>query len=95
VTAGYQPNQTQINTLAGQYAVALRNDFQNVVNLNGYVTAMGGATFLEGLGFTNADAATLVSTLGNLATLASIYQGGTQESALNYDDNSQALWGGN
>jgi hypothetical protein len=79
--------------------VALRNDFSTLVWMNAYITAMGGATFLEaaspnGIGLNSADAGVVVSTLGNLAALAAIYNGGTPGAALNYSANSEPLWGG-
>jgi hypothetical protein len=52
----------------------LRDQFQAILNFNAWLTASGGATYLEGRGFANAnaDAATVVSTVGNLATLAGV-----------------------
>lgn len=83
-----------------QAVVNLRNDFQTIANLNAYIGAMGGATFLttaqpNGIGMTTGDAAVVTSTLGNLAALAAAYNGGTPGAALNYATNSQPLWGGN
>lgn len=76
--------------------VGLRNDFQLILNLNAYLTAQGGATFLEAAPYSlsSSDAATVVSTLANLAALAAIYNGGTPNQTLNYSANSELLWGG-
>jgi hypothetical protein len=68
---------------------------QGILNYNNWLSAAGGATFLEGLGFSDADASTIVSTIGNLATLADIYQGTTgQNGTFNYMANTETLWGG-
>ena len=74
--------------------LALRNDFNIIANFSAWLNAAGGATALEALGFDSADAATIVSTVGNLATLASIWQGGAPGSAFNYMSNTEMLWGG-
>jgi hypothetical protein len=95
MTAGNQPESTnQINGMITAMALVLRNGFQNVTNFNGWLSAVGGATFLEGIGFSSADAATVVSTIGNLANLAAIYQGGTPGSAFNYEGNCEILFAG-
>jgi hypothetical protein len=73
----------------------LRDNFQTILFQNAYLTSEGGATFLENtIGLSAADAATFVASLGNLAALAAIYQGGAPGAALNYQANSEPLWGG-
>lgn len=96
MTAGNQPSVAQVNQTAGSLAVQLRNLFEQINDFNAWVTAFGGAAALESqLQFTAADAQTIVSTMGNLAQLAGIYQGtGTQADAFGYEANSQSLWGG-
>lgn len=76
--------------------VNLRDNFQTIQNLNAYLSAQGGAAFLEAAPFSlsTTDANTVVSTLGNLAALAAIYNGGAPGNALNYNANSELLWGG-
>lgn len=95
MAAGIQPNLGLLNNQIGQLAINLRNDFQSVLNFNNWLTAAGGATFLEGLGMSSEDAATVVSTYGNLAVLAGIWLGmGTQQAEFNYYANTEGLWGG-
>jgi hypothetical protein len=96
MAAGIQPNIGQINQVAGALAVQFRNDNQAILNFNEWLTASGGATFLEGLGMDSSDASTMVSTFGNLASLAEIYQGGPAGIGLpfNFMLNSNLLWGG-
>jgi hypothetical protein len=94
MSAGFQPNQAQVNQNAGQIAVSVRNIMQQVQNFQAWVSTQGAAG-LEALGFTAADAATVISTIGNLNTLASVYAGtATQPAVFNYEANSNALWGG-
>jgi len=94
MAAGVQPTQAQINQNAGALALNLRVAMQAIVNFQAWLAATQTAATLEALGFTPADAATLISTMGNLNTLASIYAGGAPGAAFNYEANSNALWGG-
>jgi hypothetical protein len=95
MTAGNQPSLTQVNQASGSLAVQLRNTFDQVAMFNEWLAAFGGASALESqLGFTSADAATIISTMGNLAALGAIYNGGTPGAAFDYMANSQSLWGG-
>ena len=89
------PNPGNFQQQISQAVVNLRNDFQTIANLNSYITAQGGATFLTSIiGLSSADASTVVATLGNLAALAATYEGGTPGAALDYRSNSEPLWGG-
>jgi hypothetical protein len=83
-----------VNAAAGGYATQLRTLFQGIQNFEAWLSAYGGATALTALGFTSGDAATIVSTIGNLNTLAGIYAGAAPGAAFNYEANSNALWGG-
>lgn len=96
MAAGNQPTFNYINATAGSLTVSLRNDMQNIINFNAYLTSVGGASFLEStLNMTADDSSALVATFGNLAQLAGIYQGqGTQAAVFNYEANSNVLWGG-
>jgi hypothetical protein len=95
MAAGIQPSLAIINQQIGGITLGLRGDFQAVLNFNNWLTSVGGATYLEGLGMSTADAQTVVSTYGNLAVLAGIWLGqGTQQNAFNYYANTEALWGG-
>jgi len=92
---GLQPNETTLNTALGQILLAVRNDFQNVQNLNAYITAQGGAPFLQGLGFTAGDAGAYVAAIGNHDQLRQIYQGLAALAApFNYEANGNGAWGG-
>ena len=80
------PNPGLFFAQIGQAITSLRNDYQTVLNLNAYITAMGGATFLEAAPFSlsSGDASAVVAALGNLA-------GSNLGTALT---NSETLWGG-
>jgi hypothetical protein len=93
------PNSGTFQQSISNVAVSLRDTFANIVNLDNYITSVGGETFLttavpNGIGLSTEDAATVISTLGNLAALAAIYSGGAPGAALNYEANSEPLWGG-
>jgi hypothetical protein len=96
MAAGNQPTQASINSVAGMYAIALRDAFQKVKFFGQWLSAQpGGAqAFLVGLGFAAGDAAVIVSTYANLAALEAVYEGGAPGAALNYQQNSNLLWGG-
>jgi hypothetical protein len=95
MTAGNQPSVAGVNSQAGALSVSLRNLFQQIQSFQAWLSAYGGAAALQTLGFTSADAATIVSTIGNLNTLANVYAGtATQPAVFNYEANSNALWGG-
>jgi hypothetical protein len=94
MAAGNQPSMAGVNASAGGFATQLRSLFQGIQNFQAWLNTEGGAG-LEALGFTVADANTIISTIGNLNTLANIYQGAaTQPAVFNYEANSNALWGG-
>lgn len=95
MAVGIQPSIAQLNAQAGQLALAIRNDQQSVLNFNAYLEAIGGAPQLEVMGMTNTDANTMISTFGNLAVVATAYQGqGLIAATFNYMANSTPFWGG-
>lgn len=97
MTAGNQPSQSSLNNLAGQYVLALRNDFENVINFNAYLNDIGAAG-LVALGYSSNDAALMLAIFGNLASISDVYQGGAYSGPnLPFDFEAQTipLWGGN
>jgi hypothetical protein len=95
MAAGIQPTQAQVNANAGALALNLRAAMQAIVNFEAWLSATQTSATLQTLGFSAADAATLISSVGNMATLASIYAGtATQPAVFNYEANSNSLWGG-
>jgi hypothetical protein len=95
MTAGNQPSVSGINSAVAGFAVTLRDTFADIVQFNAWLAAYGSAAALETLGFTAGDAAVIVSSMGNLATLASVAAGtATQPAEFNYVANTEVLWGG-
>jgi hypothetical protein len=93
------PNPGTFLAQISQAVVSLRNDFTTLQRLNNYIASMGGETFLEaaapnGIGLSAPDAATVIAALGNLTNLASSYAGGAPAAQLDYQANSEPLWGG-
>jgi hypothetical protein len=95
MTAGNQPSVGGVNSAVAAFALNLRNTFQQITDFNNWISAYGGASALVTLGFSSGDAATIVSAMGNLATLANVANGtATQATAFNYIANTEGLWGG-
>src|ERR1700691_1211772 len=94
---GIQPTLSQLNQQAGQIALSVRNDMQAVLWFNEYISAIGGATGLQAtpFGMASGDAAAMVAGFGNLAVVATAYQGnGVLAATFNYMANSELMWGG-
>jgi hypothetical protein len=92
MVAGAQIDPGQINQKIGSLVTELRDIFAKIEDTNaelGVITQQG----LVAIGISSADAAVLISTMGNLAALSAIYHGGPPGAALNYRANSQSLWG--
>lgn len=95
MAAGIQATEAGINLKAGQLATGLRDIMQQVVNFQAWLSTQTAATLEANYGFSAGDAATLISAMGNLSTLAAVYSGtATVPSEFNYEANSNALWGG-
>jgi len=94
MSAGVQPSVGGINSQVAAMAISLRDDFQRIANFQAWLNTVGSAG-LVALGFTAPDAAVIVSSMGNLATLSAIYQGTATGPAFNYMANTEPLWGGN
>jgi hypothetical protein len=89
------PNPGSFQAQLTAAVVGLRNNFQEIQNLEDYITSQGGATFLQNIiGLSPADAAVVTSTFANLAALNVAYNGGSGLPVLNYKENSNLLWGG-
>lgn len=92
---GNQASQGGLNAALGAVMLSVRNDFATIKNLNDYITAQGGNTFLTGLGFLATDASAFTAALGNHDQLRQIYQGLINlPAAFNYQANGDVTWGG-
>jgi hypothetical protein len=93
MSVGVQPSTAQVNSQMAAMALALRNDFQSITNFSNWLNTVQVAG-LEAMGFSAQDAAIIISSAGNMASLAAIYQGGAPGAAFNYMANTYPLWGG-
>jgi len=99
MAVGNQATPSSINNILTQYAIALRDDCQNIANLYEYITTLGVAGLENlggtGLGFSPADAATVVTMVSYLNTLAIVFNGtGTQASQFNFGNALSSLYAG-
>jgi hypothetical protein len=97
MTVGIQANYGLLQQQIGQLALNLRNDCQNILNLWEWVNSPSmGATGLEALGFSTADATEAVTQINYMATVAQLYKGNaTQPTVYDFDTQLAPLWGGN
>lgn len=96
MTVGSQPTAAQIQASLTNMFVNIRNDFTVITDYNNWVTASGGQTFLTNANIALADAQTDIASLGNMANLAAVYQGGAIVISpnFNYAANTYPFWGG-
>jgi hypothetical protein len=96
MVAGNQPSLASVNQTTGSLTVGLRNTFTQIDEFNAWLNAAGGSQFLQTeLGFVQADADDIVSTIGNLDRLRQCYEGLIAITpAFPFKANSQNLWGG-
>jgi uncharacterized protein (AIM24 family) len=97
MSAGFTTNLslTQVNNQVGTIMVNVRNSLQAAANWNAWVTACGGATYLESIGMASGDAAAVIAAFGNMQAVVNAYQGtGTIATEFNYMANTDTLWGG-
>jgi hypothetical protein len=82
-----------INQSAGQAALNLRNACQAILNLQEYITTIG-TSGLETIGFTADDAATLITAINYMNTIAEVFEGTVpQTPAFNFDNAISVLYG--
>ena len=86
----------QIDNIITALAVALRDVMQHIANLNLAVNGQGaGLAYLESLGYSPADAATALSVISYLNTVAGVYFGtATQTPAYNFNQQLSEVWAG-
>lgn len=99
MAVGQQLTSAQVNTLLTAYALAIRNDCQNIADLFTSINEYGGDTGLvaglEAIGFDSTDAATASNLLGYMNTIAGVYGGtATQASEFNFANALSILWAG-
>jgi hypothetical protein len=92
---GTQATPAQLNSQIGNIALALRNDFANLVNFVTWFNTQNTQAAIEtNFGLSAADALTMQAAVGNLQTLMNVYSGAAATAAFDFRDNSAILWGG-
>lgn len=97
MAVGTQSNAGNINQTLTNLALALRNDVQDILNLQQYLNGATGLGLagLEALGYSAADAQVVLSMANYMATIAQVYNGtATQASLFNFGSALTPLWGG-
>lgn len=92
---GNNVSSDSVNQTLTSLAVGLRDLMTIIKQRYEFISASGGVTFLEGLGYSAGDAATVMTMLGYLNGLSAVYFGtGTQAAASNFDAALAVLWAG-
>ncbi len=94
MAVGNQVSTGTINNQLTALAVALRNDCVNIANFQEYVVSLG-LSGLEAIGFSAADAQTVLNMVSYLNTIAGVYKGtATQAAAFDFSNATCGLWAG-
>jgi hypothetical protein len=101
MAAGNQPTQASVNQMLTNVAVQMRN-IMDLVRVQETPIVNMGTAGLEALGFSSADAASVLALWGYLSTVAGVYygtvqqggSGGTGASTFNFDNALSEAWGG-
>jgi hypothetical protein len=97
MSVGRQPSSNDIDAQITALALQMRNVLQAAADLSTYVNGQGaGLATLEAAGYGGTDAATALSAIGYLNTVAQLYFGNaTQGSAFNFSQELSQYWGVN
>lgn len=94
MTAGNQATTGSINNTLTQYSITLRDTCQNILNLQEFITTIG-LPGLEALGYSSADASTVVTMTSYLNTIAQVFNGtAAQPSQFNFGNALSGLYAG-
>ena len=101
MAAGNQPTVVSVNNTLTSLAVQLRNVMGTIREQQTPIQNMGSAG-LQALGFTSADAASVLSFFGYMNSVEEVYYGqlqqggtgGTGATLFNFDNALSAVWGG-
>ena len=94
MSIGNQASTGSINNMLTQYAISLRDDCQNILNLQEFITTLGVAG-LEALGFDSTDAASVVTMVSYLNTIAEVFNGtATQGTEFDFNNALSGLYAG-
>jgi hypothetical protein len=91
---GMQNTAASVNMRAGALAIQLRNVCQDMKNFQEWILTLG-ETGLDQLGFTPADATSILNAVSYMNTISSVFFGtGTQGTVFDFDNALAALYGG-
>lgn len=94
MSVGTQPNQGNINQTLTQLALAIRDLANQMVDQRAYLNKLG-TTGLEAVGFSAQDAATVLTMIDYMGTVADLYHGtATQATEFDFEDALTPLWAG-
>jgi len=95
VTVGIQVTQASVNAQIGSLALQMRNACRAGVEFQEWILTLG-ASGLEALGFSSADATTALNMASYLNTMGAVFFGtAAQTPAFNFDNALAGLYGGN
>jgi hypothetical protein len=95
MAVGNQVTKAQIDQALSNYSTQLRNLMRQIFDEQTFITWLG-ASGLEALGYSTADAALVQNMMSYMNTFALVYYGmGTQGSEFNFDNALAGLWAGN
>ena len=96
MTVGNNVSADTINSQLTGLSTQLRNTMQQIRNLNQWTNGQNtGLATLEGVGFDPSDAATALSMISYLNTMAAVYYGtAAQPTAFDFDQELSQVWAG-
>lgn len=95
MTVGTQISSSQIDNQISTIAVQLRNLMVSMQNLYENVNGQSaGLAFLEGIGYSPADAQSALTAISLMNTLALVYEGEAAASQYNYNQTFSQYWAG-
>lgn len=94
MSVGLPTSQGAVNQSLTTLAINLREVASEILHQWGYLNKLGLAG-LETVGFSAADAQSVLDNINHMATVAQVYRGtATQASLFNFEDALTPLWGG-
>lgn len=94
MTIGTPTNQGNVNQDLTALSVEWRDLASATLQKQAYYNKLG-VTGLQALGFSPADAQSVLDAINHMATCAQVYKGiATQPATFNFEDSLTGLWGG-
>jgi len=94
MSVGSQTTQAKTDSTLTALATQMRDLATNVLHQQAFLNKLG-LTGLQGLGYTAADAQTVLNDANYMATVMQVYKGtATQATVFNFEDALTSLWAG-